>query len=52
VEGGLPFFTFCDVNKVIGITKVDFGVSAGFLWGIKEVGDEGKGISVFLGGDA
>jgi hypothetical protein len=29
--------------------KVDFGVGAGFLWGIEEVGDEGKGISVFLG---
>jgi hypothetical protein len=48
-EGSLPFFTFCDVNKVIGMTKVDFGVGVGFPWGIKEVGDEGKGISVFLG---
>jgi hypothetical protein len=37
------------VNKVIGVTKVDFGVGAGFPWGVKEVGDEGKGISVFLG---
>jgi hypothetical protein len=49
VEGGLLFFTFCNANKVIGITKVDFGVSAGFLWGVDEVGDEGKGILVFLG---
>jgi hypothetical protein len=29
--------------------KVDFGVGAGFPRGIKEVRDEGKGISVFLG---
>jgi hypothetical protein len=29
--------------------KVDFGVGVGFLWGVEEVGDEGKGISVFLG---
>jgi hypothetical protein len=49
VEGSLPFFTFCDANKVIGVMKVNFGVSVGFPWGIKEVGDEGKGISVFLG---
>jgi hypothetical protein len=48
-EGGLPFFTFRDVNKVIGVMKVDFGVGAGFPRGIKEVGDEGKGILVFLG---
>jgi hypothetical protein len=31
------------------MTKVDFGVGAGFPRGIEEVGDEGKGISVFLG---
>jgi hypothetical protein len=49
VEGGLPFFTFCDANKVIGVTKVNFGVGAGFPQGVEEVGDEGKGISVFLG---
>jgi hypothetical protein len=48
-EGGLPFFTFCNVNKVIGMMKVDFGLSAGFPQGIEKVGDEGKGISVFLG---
>jgi hypothetical protein len=29
--------------------KVDFGVGAGFLQGIEEIGDEGKGILVFLG---
>jgi hypothetical protein len=34
---------------VIGVTKVDFGVSVGFPQGIEEVGDEGKGILVFLG---
>jgi hypothetical protein len=31
VEGGLLFFTFCDANKVIGMTKVDFGIGVGFL---------------------
>jgi hypothetical protein len=31
------------------MTKVDFGVGAGFLRGVEEVGDEGKGITVFLG---
>jgi hypothetical protein len=34
---------------VIGVTKVDFGVGAGFPQGVEEVGDEEKGISVFLG---
>jgi hypothetical protein len=37
------------VNKVIGVTKVDFGVGVGFPRGVEEVGDEEKGISVFLG---
>jgi hypothetical protein len=49
MEGGLPFFTFCNANKVIGMTKVDFGVGAGLPWGIEEVRNEGKGILVFLG---
>jgi hypothetical protein len=31
------------------VMKVNFGVGAGFPQGIKKVGDEGKGISVFLG---
>jgi hypothetical protein len=48
-EGGLPFFTFCNANKVIGMTKVDFGVGVGFPQGIEEIRDKGKGISVFLG---
>jgi hypothetical protein len=34
---------------VIGVTKVDFGVGAGFPQGVEEVRDEGKRISVFLG---
>jgi hypothetical protein len=34
---------------VIGVTKVDFGVGAGFPRGVEEIGDEGKGISVFFG---
>jgi hypothetical protein len=49
MEGSLPFFTFCNANKVIGVMKVDFGVSAGFPQGIEEVGDEGTGILVFFG---
>jgi hypothetical protein len=31
------------------MTKVNFGVGASFPQGVEEVGDEGKGISVFLG---
>jgi hypothetical protein len=31
------------------MTKIDFGVDVGFLWGIEEVRDEEKGILVFLG---
>jgi hypothetical protein len=31
------------------MTKVDFGVGAGFPRGIEEVRDEGKGILIFLG---
>jgi hypothetical protein len=33
----------------MGVMKVNFGVGAGFPQGVEEVGDEGKGISVFLG---
>jgi hypothetical protein len=31
------------------VMKIDFGVGVGFLRSVKEVRDEGKGISVFLG---
>ena len=48
MESSLPFFTFCDVNKVVSVTKVDFGIGVGFLQGVEEVGDEGKRITVFL----
>ena len=49
LEGSLPFFTFCNANKVVSVMKVDFGVGAGFPRGVEEVGDERKGVSVFLG---
>jgi hypothetical protein len=37
MESGFPFFTISDLNKVIGVAKVDFSEYAGFLWGIEEV---------------
>lgn len=36
-ESGLPLFTISNTNKVISMSKVDFGEYAGFLRGIKEV---------------
>ena len=49
VEGGFPFITFTDLNKVVGMLQVDFGIYRGLLWAVKEVGDAWKWISVFLG---
>jgi uncharacterized spore protein YtfJ len=36
------------VNKVISVTKVNFGIGVGLSWGIKKVRNEGKGTTVFL----
>jgi hypothetical protein len=44
MEGSFPFLTFCNMNQVIGVMKVNLGVGVGFLQGIEEVGDEGKKI--------
>ena len=48
-EGCLPFVTFSDTDKVIGMAEIDLGVDAGFAGSIQEIGDERKGISVLLG---
>jgi hypothetical protein len=49
MKGSFPFFTFCNADKVISMIKVNFGIDAGPSQGIKEIKDERKGISVFLG---
>jgi hypothetical protein len=38
-EGGFPFITIGDANKVVRMSKVDFGIDFGMARGIEEVGD-------------
>ena len=47
-EGGFPFFTFMDLNEVVGMLQVNFGIHRGLLWAVKEVGDAQEQISVIL----
>ena len=49
MEGGFPFITFMDLNEVVGMLQVDFGIHGGLLWAVEEVGDTWKRILVFLG---
>ena len=48
-EGGFPFITGSNVDEVVGTTEVNLGVDGGGAEVIKEVGNEQKQISVFLG---
>ena len=48
-EGGVPFITFTDSNKVVDVLQVDFGIHRGLSWAVEEVGDTQKQISVFFG---
>ena len=48
-EGGFPFITGSDADKVVGTTEVNLGIDGGGVEAIKEVGNEQKRISVFLG---
>ena len=48
-KGGFPFVTFADLNEVVGMLQVDFGIHGGLSWAVEEVGDVWKWISVFLG---
>jgi len=47
-EGGFPFFTFCNANKVVGVIEVNFCECTGFLQCIKQVRDEWKRITILL----
>ena len=49
VEGGFPFVTFTDSNKVVGMLQVNFGIHRGLSQAVEEVGDMWKWILVFLG---
>ena len=48
-EGGFPFITRSDVDEVVGTMEVNLGVDGGGAEAIKEVGNEQKWVSVFLG---
>ena len=48
-KGCLPFITGCDTNEVVCMSEVYLGIDTSFTRSVKEVGDKGKGISVFLG---
>ena len=48
MEGSFSFITFMDLNKVVGVLQIVFGIHGGLLWAIKEVRDTQKQISVFL----
>ena len=47
-EGGFPFVTFTDSNKVVGMLQANFGIHGGLLWAVEEVRDMQKQILVFL----
>jgi hypothetical protein len=49
VEGGLPFVTFIDPDKMVSMPEIDFGEELSLLRTIKEVRDARKWITVFLG---
>ena len=48
-EGGFPFVTFTNLNKVVGVLQVNFGIHGGLSRAVKEVGDAQEWISVLLG---
>ena len=48
-EGSLPLIARSNVDKVVGMVEINFGIYFGFGRRVEEVGDEGKGILIFLG---
>src|SRR5437899_2118455 len=48
-EGGLPLIARGDADKVVGMVEIDLGIYFGFGRRVEEVGDERKGILIFLG---
>ena len=49
MEGSLPFVTFCDMHKVVGMTEIYGGVNMGFTCSRQEVRNEGEQVTVLLG---
>ena len=45
---GFPFVTFSNPDKVVGMPEIDLCKVTCLLWTVKEVGDAGERISVFL----
>src|SRR5207245_2304131 len=48
-EGGLPLIARGDADEVVGVVEIDLGIYFGFGRRVEEVGDERKGILIFLG---
>ncbi|KIK14813.1 hypothetical protein PISMIDRAFT_642001, partial [Pisolithus microcarpus 441] len=48
VKSGLPFITIGDVDEVVGMVEVNFGVNLCMAWGTKKVGDQWQQVVVLL----
>lgn len=48
-EHGFPFITFADADKVVSMVEVNLGIDLGTARRVKKVGNEQKGVTVFLG---
>ena len=49
MEGSLPFITFCDMHKVVGIMEIYGGVNTGFTCSRQKVRNEREQVRVFPG---
>ncbi|KIM69164.1 hypothetical protein SCLCIDRAFT_104124, partial [Scleroderma citrinum Foug A] len=49
VERGLSFITFCNADQMVRVAEINLQVDLGLARGVKEIGDKGKWIAVFLG---
>ncbi len=47
-KGCFPFITFGNTYKMISMSKVKFGIDASGVCRVKEVGNEWKGVTIFL----
>ena len=48
LEGSLPFVSCCNVNQVVHMLEVDFGVDLCFSWCVEQIGNERKWIMILL----
>ena len=39
MKGSFPFITFTDLNEVVGMLQVNFGMHGGLSWAVEEVRD-------------